>query len=326
MIIANKSISKGTKEIVKLKVTRLTNGNDLSITAYIIAGEKEGSTIGLIGGIHGDEIHCFGFFNKLVNVIQPKDLKGNIIIVPVANPLAFEYLTRNTPIDNLDLNRNFPGSKDGWLTEKMAYVITEELVKKMDYLIDFHTSPPNIIVEYSIINKNSKNREMSLLLAKAFEFKYIYNSFGYRGALTTVATDLGVISIATESGPINGDDEEYSNGMVNKIKNALSIVGVIEQKPKFKQDFLIFEEDAYGNIRSPAGGILIPGNKDVYVGKEVEKDIVLFRVYDPYTFDLISEVKPIFERSAIFLYRKRSMVRPGDYAYMICDLNKTKKV
>jgi Predicted deacylase len=326
MIIANKSVSRGSKEVVKANVARLTSGNDLKIIAHVIAGSNDGKTLGLIGGIHGDETHCFEFFNKLIQNINPKDLNGNLIIIPVANPLAFENLSRNTPTDNLDLNRNFPGNKDGWLTEKIAYVISEEFVKKMDYLIDFHTSPPFLVVEYTIISKNSKNKEEFINIAKSFGFKFIYNTYGYKGALTTFATEIGITSIATESGPINEDNEAYSNTMIKKIKNVLALLNLINSKPNIEGDFLIFEENAYGNMRAPAGGIFIPGDPEIYIGKEKDENSILFKIYDPYTFDLIKEVKPIFKRSAVFLYRKRSVVKPGDYCYMICDLNKSNKV
>jgi|GEM_PF-574620 Predicted deacylase len=326
MIINNKNLSKGEKHILKIKITKLSNGNELYLTAHIITGINEGKTIGLIGGIHGDETHCFEFFKNFIEKINPKELSGNIIILPVANPLAFEYCVRNTPEDNLDLNRNFPGNRDGWLTEKIAYVISEELVKKMDYLIDFHTSPPFLHVEYSVISNKAKEKDIAIKLAKSFGFKYIYNSFGYNGAVTTYANEIGITAIATESGPKDDKDSSYYNKMVDKIENALSSIGFIKKEFEFANEYFIFEEDAYGNIRAPVGGIFIPSEQNTLIGKRVTENDVLFRIYDPYTFDLINETRPCFKEADIFLYRKRSVVKPGDYSFMICDTKKLKKV
>ena len=39
--------------------------------------------------------------------------RGELALLPVANPYAFQSLTRNTPLDMSNLNRVFPGSWTG---------------------------------------------------------------------------------------------------------------------------------------------------------------------------------------------------------------------
>ena len=49
-----------------------------------------------------------------------------------------EGITRNTPIDMLDMNRLFPGAPDGWLSEQQAYAIAHEFIDNVDVLVDLH--------------------------------------------------------------------------------------------------------------------------------------------------------------------------------------------
>ena len=59
--------------------------------------------------IHGDELDGLLIARELVRTLDPSTLKGTVRILGVANPLAMEGITRNTPIDMLDMNRLFPG-------------------------------------------------------------------------------------------------------------------------------------------------------------------------------------------------------------------------
>ena len=45
--------------------------------------------------------------------LEEDDFQGEVVAIPVANPYAFQSLTRNTPLDMTNLNRVFPGDPDG---------------------------------------------------------------------------------------------------------------------------------------------------------------------------------------------------------------------
>ena len=63
--------------------------------------------------------------------------RGCVIVVPLLNVFGFLSLSRN--MHGKDVNRSFPGSKNGSLAGRMAHYLMKELIKNIDFAIDFHT-------------------------------------------------------------------------------------------------------------------------------------------------------------------------------------------
>src|SRR5947207_10488499 len=94
----------------KIPVTTLASGFELFIPLHRLEGRSPGPTIGLSAVVHGDEPLTNEIVRQVLSRIDPAELRGTILAVPIANPLGFESRSRNTPIDMLDMKRNFPGS------------------------------------------------------------------------------------------------------------------------------------------------------------------------------------------------------------------------
>src|SRR5579862_6072175 len=92
-----------------LPVSTLANGHALSIPILTLTGNRPGPRVGISAMIHGDELEGLLIARELWRSIDPAALAGSVWLMPVANPLAMEAISRNTPIDMLDMNRLFPG-------------------------------------------------------------------------------------------------------------------------------------------------------------------------------------------------------------------------
>jgi predicted deacylase len=55
------------------------------------------------------------------------NFRGRLLLLPVANPLAFEAYSRNTPLDAQNMNRLFPGHAGGRITEQLVALITRRV-------------------------------------------------------------------------------------------------------------------------------------------------------------------------------------------------------
>ncbi|MGB2335697.1 MAG: N(2)-acetyl-L-2,4-diaminobutanoate deacetylase DoeB [Alcanivorax sp.] len=99
----------------------------------------EGPTALLTGGNHGDEYEGITALLKLANRLQPRDISGRVIIVPMMNHPAVLNGTRTSPLDGGNLNRAFPGNPAGTLTEKIADYFTRYLVPLADVVLDMHS-------------------------------------------------------------------------------------------------------------------------------------------------------------------------------------------
>src|SRR5438105_12409245 len=103
----------------KIPVTTLASGFELFIPLHRLDGRSPGPTLGLSAVVHGDEPLTNEVIRQVLTRVDPAELRGSILAVPIVNTLAFETLTRHTPIDMLDLNRNFPAGPAGRLGEQI---------------------------------------------------------------------------------------------------------------------------------------------------------------------------------------------------------------
>lgn len=110
---------------------------DLPVT--LIKGKYKGPTFTIIAGIHGMEYPTINSLLEIRKQINPANLHGNLIIIPIVNITSFYKRTPFVnPIDNLNLNRVFPGKENGTITEVMAAFITKEIFSLTDILLDMH--------------------------------------------------------------------------------------------------------------------------------------------------------------------------------------------
>ena len=168
-----------------IPVSTLASGRALSIPVLTMTGSRPGPRVGVSAMIHGDEIEGLLIARELWHSIDPSSLAGSLWLMPVANPLAMEAMSRNTPIDMLDMNRLFPGSADGWLSEQQAHAIATGFIEHVDCLIDIHAGGTFPWVDYCyVLNDESLSRAfLSALLYKPatmYPARYMCVSSGHR--------------------------------------------------------------------------------------------------------------------------------------------------
>jgi len=114
------------------------------IPVTVIRGAKAGPVLGLVAGTHGYEYAPIVAMQRFPGKVDPKELAGTIIIVHVANMPSFLGRTiYYSPVDNKNLNRVYPGKADGTLSERIAEIITREVIDKSDYVVDLHCGDGN---------------------------------------------------------------------------------------------------------------------------------------------------------------------------------------
>jgi predicted deacylase len=139
LIIDGVTIEKGERKNFEIAVSKLYDHTEMTIPVEVIRGEKDGPTIFISAAIHGDEINGVEVIRRLLSHKKLlSKLRGTLIAVPIVNMFGFNRNLRYLP-DRRDLNRVFPGSKNGSLAAQIAYKFMKEVVEKCDYGIDLHT-------------------------------------------------------------------------------------------------------------------------------------------------------------------------------------------
>src|SRR5689334_9653811 len=110
-----------------------------NIPVVVVNGAKPGKVLALVSGAHGTEYVSIIAIEKLIAQLDPAQLTGTVILVPLVNIASFEQKVPHVnPVDNKSMNRFYPGKADGTQTERVSYLITKQIVDRCDYLIDYH--------------------------------------------------------------------------------------------------------------------------------------------------------------------------------------------
>lgn len=295
-----------------INVATMATGLDLKVAVHTLQGATSGPTVGLTAGIHGDELLPVEIVRRVLDRLDPDQVSGRIVAIPVANPLAFEAFTRHTPTDMHNLNRVFPGHADTWLSELLARSLVDALVPHVDALIDLHSGGDVPTVDYVYVLND-------VALSRSFLFPTLYRGSSYPGSLGThfiQETDKPVV--VAEIGGGNQNDESYLQRGVAGVENALRQLGVLrgEVVPAPAQRLLTKLQI----VRPRHGGIMHPLVTVDQLGSVVAKGTPLGRTLNPQTFDVLEEYTAPFERTHLVLVRGViSKVHPGDYGYMLGD-------
>jgi predicted deacylase len=121
-----------------LDVGRTRSGLSPAIPIHLFAGAEPGPTLLVQGALHGTEIVGSIAILNVVNKLDPGRLRGNLIAVPVLNRVGFELNARISPLDHKDIGRLFPGNPQGSLSDRIAYIYFEEVIRQANVMIDFH--------------------------------------------------------------------------------------------------------------------------------------------------------------------------------------------
>ena len=114
-------------------------GSSIDLPIMITNGTHDGPCLLLISGIHGAEYNPIESNIRFQKLLKPDELHGAVISCTVTNVGAFNQgTTFINPIDGKDISSKFPGKEDGTVSEKIAWVVFNEMIKKCDYMIDMH--------------------------------------------------------------------------------------------------------------------------------------------------------------------------------------------
>ncbi|MEM7680423.1 MAG: succinylglutamate desuccinylase/aspartoacylase family protein [Planctomycetota bacterium] len=245
------TIEPGTRAALKLVLSENYLGADVAIPVHVWRGVKPGPTVCLTAAVHGDEINGTGAIRHILRD-PPFDLvSGTLVLVPVVNILGFERHTRYLP-DRRDLNRSFPGFREGSLASRLAKAFFEGVTRRCDFGIDLHTA--------SVRRTNYPNVRADLsdpvlhAFARAFGAELVVDGQGPNGSLRAAACDAGCKTLILEAGEVWKVERAVVEYAVRGVSNCLKYLGMVEGDP-YDPPFRV-ETDASKWVRAENGGFL----------------------------------------------------------------------
>lgn len=256
----------------------LEDGSPVVFPYIIMKGRYNGHTLLLNAALHGDELNGIEVINRIFEKIKPEELHGTIIGVPVVNTLAFRARKRVDPIDDKNLNRVFPGKKNGTVTERIAYHFFNKFVRKVDFGIDLHTGMKGHLLLPHPRVRTFNGFIPSLEHYRALGTEFIFQNEGKEGMLNIEAGKIGIPIVCFEIGVASVLDEHYINAGFKGVLNFMRFYGMLEGVPEIPKQQVLLED--YHEIISPIGGIFYPKVKP---GDVVSEGQLLGITKSPYT-------------------------------------------
>lgn len=262
----------------------MSNHTQVTLPIHVLHGLRPGPTMFLSAAIHGDELNGVEIIRRVLRTLQPGNISGTLLCVPVVNAFGFIGRSRYLP-DRRDLNRSFPGSPAGSLAGRLAHLFLKEVVKRSQLGIDLHTAAIHRVNLPQIRCQHVNNPRLREL-GEAFGAEVVLESPERSGSLRKAARESGVDVLVYEGGEGLRFDEFAIKAGVDGIARVMLKVGMLDLPdggdgpgdPATPQRTPMLA-NASKWVRAPEGGVLRTTKR---IGDAVGQGEVIGWVANPY--------------------------------------------
>lgn len=305
------------KEIFPVASIALAVDEALTVRRCRYAPQSGGAgRVCLTTGIHGDELMgqliVFGVAQRIL--AQPECLHGIVDIYPMLNPMGLDIGERMTPMGNhLDMNRGFPGAKDGTALEMLCHALMEDM-RDADLVLDIHSGTMGK-TELFEVRLCAKHADSLMDAARALSPDLIWvlpDRTSYNATLAAALCDRGVRAMTLEVDEHRRKPQAAAERIVGAIFCKLTQLGIWsgEAAPLPGSDAFIpcirTAEDVC-RVSCECPGIYEPDDR---AGQWVKAGETLGRVFDALTGEVRETIKAPAD-GLVFSQRSYSPVYPG---------------
>lgn len=253
-----------------------------------VARRGSGPTVLLTGGAHGDEYEGPLAVMRLMRDFPVDQLSGRIVAVPALNFPAYLSGTRTSPIDRLNLNRRFPGERNGTPTDMIAHYVETVLMPMADYSFDFHAGGsslrylPTMMIERPT---TERQRDVTRRLVAGFRPpRVLYmDLLGEDRVIASAAERHDVAFFTGEFGGGGTVDLDGLEILERGLSGVLHALGILERAgedtPAAAEPRTLAVQGAAHYLFAPRPGIFEPRFR---LGDEVEAGQVAGYIHDPH--------------------------------------------
>lgn len=286
---------------------------DIAVPALLARGANEGKTLVAMAGVHGDEFEGVQAIFETFNVLNPADMRGDFLAVPVANPPAFWNGTRVSPLDGGDLARSFPGSLESGPTAALAHHLAHAVITRAALFLDLHSGGVKLcmptLVGYDSTDLLSKQAALSFGASVVWG----HSTIG-PGRTISFAASCGIPWLYTEArgaGRIRPEDLAiFVRGSINLLRHLRILPGEPQRRPL--EYHLLGEASVEAAVPARHQGFFVP---DVSPLQRVTAEQNVGAIYDPHGRPL--EVCQAPRDGVVAFVRQFPVVFVGDPLFLI---------
>jgi hypothetical protein len=303
----------------------MLNGATLSVPLHVLTGAQAGPTFGIVTNTHGDEFLPTIAIREFLSALATAQLRGRLVVVSVANPMATAGFGRLTPEQHgrTDLHEVYPGNARGNTTQMIAAAITENVLHHVDALIDFHSGGSGGRLQARVDYNTSTPEDLktrNLALARAFGAPFVHEN-EFAGAAAHYLNGRGIPAVNPEVGGSYLGPETtryYTRAMIEGLKGMMGHLGMIEAVAKPRRQ-LQFDQKARREIRPRHSGYLVSYyEKAEELGQLIKGGTKLGEVVDIYSYKVLEELVAPFD-GFLFFSRYSGVVGGGTQAFALAE-------
>jgi predicted deacylase len=274
VVIAGHEIKPGEFKEININIARLPSHTQIDTPIYVSRSAQDGPVLALTAGMHGDEINGMEIVRRILEEGLHKVKRGTVVCMPITNVYGFLNFSRDVP-DGKDVNRSFPGSKNGSLASRVAYNLTHQIIPFVDYGVDFHTGGA-MRTNYPQVRAmldSTQNQE----LAEAFCAPFTIDSPFRPNSLRKEASKKGKNFIVYEAGEsLRFDQAGIETGIAGTLR-LMKHLKMIDDAPEPKEENRIIWSSSW--IRAKHAGLFQPA---IQCGALVHKGDHIGTITDPF--------------------------------------------
>jgi len=260
--IAGVTVEPGTRRNVSPTVSEAYTGDRTTLPMTVVNGVEDGPRLFVTAAIHGDELNGTAACGQLLELIDAEEMRGVLIVVPIANVLGAQVHSRYLP-DRRDLNRSFPGTTSGSMASRLARLLMDQVVRGSDVGIDLHTAA-NRRTNAPQVRVDIADRRATELAMK-FGAPFVLHGPPRPGSLRQVAGVEGVPVLTYEAGEILRFEDGAIETAVTGCERIMAELDMIDDAPD-AGDVLYMATSRW--MRAERGGLL---SLHVHAGDRVEE-------------------------------------------------------
>lgn len=283
------------------------SGLEQPTPVLVVHGAKPGPVLCLTSAVHGDELNGIEVVRGVMYDLDPAELSGTVIGVPIVNLQGFQRGSRYLS-DRRDLNRYFPGYASGSMASRIADSLFRQVISQCDMLVDIHTGS---LRRANLPQLRANMRSEAVVeFTKGFDNMIVVHSMGAEGMLRSAATKIGIPAVTLEIGESLRIQRKEIKAGIHGINSLLEKQDMYERIFIWGEPRPVFYNSTW--LRTERGGIL---ESHVELGDSIAKGDSLGVVIDPITnkgTDIVSAI-----RGRVIGMAVDQVVMPGFATYHI---------
>lgn len=288
------------KETFSIEIPDFHQGIKCRLPVLRLCGGKSGALIVVMAGQHGRELNGIGAIAKSFEKLPEKSFSGEVVFLPVMNPIAVRTRLQDFPLELPNRNMtNFENMNRLWKKNKddshgvLPWAITEcvwdKFLKNADAVLDLHCW------EAASLCMGFK-KDADIIRKLGSKYYHFLNQNGTKGTLGQELNNAGKISITFEMKTQNYTVPKSVDNGVKVINNYLKTFGIIQGAPILPEcQYEVSSKEIL--YKSKAEGVLV---SNYQCGDIIKKGEHIYTLYSLDTLEILD--RPEAPQDALVYY------------------------